>query len=239
MGYQNSEIGVATSKSLDPGTWTDQGSIGLPKSADYNLIDPNLFQENGASYLMFGSYWKGIYETDLFVPPKYTVKNIISNTTANAAVVEGAFRFKHTDGSYFVFFSVGQCCRTPPNLAAPGDEYRIMVCKSQNVNGPYADQQGRSCLTGNGGTLVLGSHGDVYAPGGQGVIIDKDSGKATLYYHYGEHFFCIRPSPGFSGADNSGLTYGVVKPSVGYNADQFFFGFNYLDFSSGWPVVVR
>jgi hypothetical protein len=30
----------------------------------------------------------------------------------------------------------------------------------------------------------------------------------------------------------------AVRPSVGYEADQFFFGYNYLDWQDGWPVVV-
>jgi hypothetical protein len=30
----------------------------------------------------------------------------------------------------------------------------------------------------------------------------------------------------------------AVKPSIGYEANQFFFGFNYLDWRDGWPVVV-
>lgn len=29
-----------------------------------------------------------------------------------------------------------------------------------------------------------------------------------------------------------------VRPSVGYAAEQFFFGYNYLDWKDGWPVVV-
>jgi arabinan endo-1,5-alpha-L-arabinosidase len=33
------------------------------------------------------------------------------------------------------------------------------------------------------------------------------------------------------------LTCGVVDKTVGYAGDQFLFGWNYLDFSSGWPVV--
>ena len=46
------------------------------------------------------------------------------------------------------------------------------------------DRGGRRCDQ-SGGTLVLGSHGDVYAPGGQGVVRDGE-GRNVLYYHYGE-----------------------------------------------------
>jgi arabinan endo-1,5-alpha-L-arabinosidase len=30
----------------------------------------------------------------------------------------------------------------------------------------------------------------------------------------------------------------AVNTSVGYEAQQFFFGFNFLDWQDGWPVVV-
>lgn len=30
----------------------------------------------------------------------------------------------------------------------------------------------------------------------------------------------------------------LVRPSVGYEKEQFFFGYNYLDWEDGWPVVV-
>jgi arabinan endo-1,5-alpha-L-arabinosidase len=30
----------------------------------------------------------------------------------------------------------------------------------------------------------------------------------------------------------------VVKPSIGYEASQFLFGWNYVDWRDGWPVLV-
>ncbi|KAF2193246.1 glycoside hydrolase family 43 protein [Zopfia rhizophila CBS 207.26] len=222
MGFQGSDIGVATSKSLDPGSWTDHGSLGLPKSSSYNLIDPNLFRESDSSpiYFTFGSYWDDIFQLTLDRPPmKFSnspIKNIVSNRTQNAAVSEGAYQFVWGEGDkkfYYIFYSAGACCNTPPNLAKPGDEYRIAVCRSRSITGPYVDQSGKDCLTQNGGTVILASHGDVYAPGGQGVLFDPDMKRPVIYYHY-------------------------VKPSMGYAADQFFFGFNYLDFSSGWPAII-
>jgi arabinan endo-1,5-alpha-L-arabinosidase len=35
-----------------------------------------------------------------------------------------------------------------------------------------------------GGTLVLGSHGNVYAPGGQVIFTDKKTNKDVFVYHY-------------------------------------------------------
>lgn len=45
-------------------------------------------------------------------------------------------------------------------------------------------RNGTSCLKG-GGNYVLESHGDVYAPGGQGILDDPEHGP-IMYYRYGE-----------------------------------------------------
>lgn len=191
IGYRDSQIGVATSSSMEPGTWTDHGSIGIPQSDRYNIIDPNLFQEDGDMYFTFGSYWDDIFQLNF---PSFmqlpldlsavTPNNVIRNTTIPEAVSEGGFQWKNGD-QYYIFFSVGQCCREEDNLAPAGDEYRISVCRSDSISGPFVDQTGASCLE-SGGTTVLESHGNVYAPGGQGVIIDDESQLPVLYYHYSE-----------------------------------------------------
>ncbi|KAF2188807.1 glycoside hydrolase family 43 protein [Zopfia rhizophila CBS 207.26] len=226
-GLQTSDIGVATSTSCDPGSWTDHGSVGVPKSPDYNLIDANFFRECATcqNYWNFGSAWKDVYQTTLkgdFLAwsgeaPRQQLYN--STTTPNQnfpSITEGSFLFwwpiRNTK-YYYMFFSSGACCNAADSLAAPGDEYKIMVCRSNSPTGPFTDQAGKNCLTENGGSLVLGTHGDnVYAPGGQGVIYDPDVSKVALYYHY-------------------------ANPKIGYKYKEFLFGFNYLDFSSGWPVV--
>jgi arabinan endo-1,5-alpha-L-arabinosidase len=75
--------------------------------------------------------------------------------------------------------------------------------------------------------VVLESHDNVYGPGGQyvsrllfiyrlltssrGVFTDPNLGP-VLYYHY-------------------------VDTNIGYADGQKLFGWNVLDFSSGWPVV--
>ncbi|KIX04382.1 uncharacterized protein Z518_05250 [Rhinocladiella mackenziei CBS 650.93] len=235
-GLQSSDIGVATSKTLELGTWTDHGSLGLPKSQSYNLIDPNIFRESPSApsiYFAFGSAWHGIYQTQLSWQNPLSqsdeigsgAKNVAYNDTNPAssdtlAIVEGGFQFWWPVNDikyYYLFFSSGACCNDADDLAAPGDEYKIMVCRAIDPIGPFVDRDGKDCATENGGTLLLGSHGDkVYAPGGQGVILDDSEdgmGRVVLYYHY-------------------------VNPIIGYKFEDFQFGFNYLDFSSGWPAVV-
>lgn len=51
--------------------------------------------------------------------------------------------------------------------------------------GGYVDRNGVDCRNG-GGTLVLGSNGNTYGPGGQGVFADSGAGGTVLYYHYGK-----------------------------------------------------
>lgn len=194
IGSQYSEIGVATSSSLSPGSWTDHGAIGLPQNSRYNLIDPYVYQESddAPAYFTFGSYWTGIQQLEMsnheellaWSGNEDDIKNIISNTTLNYAVQEGAIMYKNDD-LYYIFFSVGQCCRAGRNLVPPGDEYHVVVCRSDSITGPYLDKDGKDCLTENGGTTVLASHGDVYAPGGQGVMLDPKSERTVMYYHYG------------------------------------------------------
>lgn len=186
---------MATSPSLEPGSWTDHGTLGLPQSESYNLIDPNLFIEANKLYLTFGSFWMDIFQTTLPDPPiKYSsspIEELLNNNSDSAAVWEAPFQFKWNHRGrhlYYLFYSAGECCKQPPDLAEKGDEYRIQVCRGESVRGPYFDHQGCDCKTEDGGTLVLGSHDDVYAPGGQGVMFDPVIGRPVIYYHYGKLF---------------------------------------------------
>ncbi|EMD96994.1 glycoside hydrolase family 43 protein [Bipolaris maydis C5] len=199
FGLQNSSIGVATSHSLEPGSWQDHGSIGLPLSHKYNLIDPFVFQEAPDSpiFFTFGSYWQDIFQVELFPDDDITafgdwahqngrIVNIIRNNTLNALVVEGAIMHKEKE-FYYLFYSVGHCCNTPQTGLAPDDQvYHIVVCRSEMPKGPFYDRSGRSCLEADGGTTILASHGDVYAPGGQGVMMHPENGRTVMYYHYGK-----------------------------------------------------
>ena len=207
-GSQNSDIGVATSSSMDVGSWTDHGSIGIPANTDpnglnYNKIDPNLLlTDNGQSLLMsFGSYWKDIYQIPMSNPPLAIAGNAVptqlefNNTTrppnaGPAGPQEGSYQFWWNVGGtdyYYLFFSSGACCNSADQLAPPGEEYKVMVCRSTEPSNGFVGPDGTSCLN-NGGALVLGSHDNVYAPGGQGVFYDDTVGSPVLYYHYGKSF---------------------------------------------------
>jgi arabinan endo-1,5-alpha-L-arabinosidase len=201
-GLQISDIGVATSTTCEPGSWTDHGSVGVPKflgEDGYNLIDANFFRECDTcdNLWNFGSAWQGVFQTSLNddllswsgeTPSQKVHNSTIPPNQTFEAIAEGGFLFwwpVNDKKYYYMFFSSGACCNAADKLAAPGDEYKIMVCRAESPTGPFFDQSGRNCASENGGTLVLGSHGEhVYAPGGQGVLVDGD--RIVLYYHYGK-----------------------------------------------------
>lgn len=242
-GAQNSLIGVCTSTTMDPGSWTDHGDVGIPAGKsidghvpDWNAIDPNLFQHDPDSpfYLTFGSYWSAIHQYEMQNPPLKIIENVgvqwleTNNTPPrnspqnpnNDDPTEGAYLFwyPHNGHDYhYLFFSSGYCCQKSVHpdeeLKPAGQEYKIMVCRSDNPTFGFVDREGVDCLSHSGGTMILGSQGDIYSPGGQGVFFDDKLGEVIIYYHY-------------------------VRRSLGYAYNSFQVGYNILDFDDdGWPTV--
>ena len=84
--------------------------------------------------------------------------------------------------------------------------------RSHNISGPYVDESGNKLTQSHSGSLVLGSHDNIYAPGGQSIFEDPVSGRDVMVYHY--------------------------VPNNSYGGPSYL-GVNYLDFSSEWPVVVE
>ncbi|KAI8945950.1 glycoside hydrolase family 43 protein [Xylaria longipes] len=214
FGSQNSAIGVATSTTLDVGSWTDHGATGVKSSSDkpYNAIDPNLISADGKYYLTWGSFWKDIYQAEMKASPLALASGTSSYQLAydpTTTALEGAFVFKY-GGYYYLFYSKGQCCGYDTSMPAAGGEYKVLVCRLSSVTGSYVDKNGVACTNG-GGTVVLETHDNVYGPGGQGVYQDPTYGP-ILYYHY-------------------------VDKTIGYADGDKRFGWNTIDFSSGWPVV--
>ena len=212
-----SNISVATSPDMSTGSWKTHGNLSIPSSLDYNKIDANLLvipakdaSENESYLLSFGSYWQNIFQIPLRSPPLQVSNaeptHLEHNKTGNLPYgdnsTEGAFQFMWQPKGvakplFYLFFSSGYCC-TKGDIDE-GSEYKIMVCRSESASGPFVDKEGRSCLTQNGGTLIYGtqresSRGIVYAPGGQGVMYDKDvdGGSVVLYYHYSKYSHIMR-----------------------------------------------
>ena len=72
FGSQDSAIGLATNLTLDSSSpnyqWVDQGLVlDSEVGSAYNAIDPSVFHDDstGRMWMTFGSYWNGIYITEL------------------------------------------------------------------------------------------------------------------------------------------------------------------------------
>ena len=158
FGTQASAIGLATSSSMDPGTWTDYGSIGLSSTDgdDYNTIHPNLFQTSDTNYMTFGSFWGDIFQTTMNADATMVSGDApyqIELNDTGTRPSEGSYVFEHGD-YYYLFFSSGICCGYDSTMPAPGEEYKIMVCRSDKIDGGYVCQFLRSELS------IVNANGD-------------------------------------------------------------------------------
>ncbi|KAL2834615.1 glycosyl hydrolase [Aspergillus pseudoustus] len=241
-GCRDSAIGVASSDSPGPGSWTDHGLIiqsGNGDGADrhpldkLNTIDPSIFvdADGGGVYLMFGSFWTGIWQVRLasdlvsigedmdarhlaaepaaIFPARKNANSICGDPTGGHPI-EGSFLSYHA-GWYYLWFSWGRCCEFKnEKMRTNGKEYRIKVGRSESARGPFVDKQGKDLVDG-GGDTVYASNGDVFAPGGQGILTDEFGD--ILYYHY----------------LNTTISYDFWEARLGYNR---------LEYVDGWPVAV-
>ena len=135
------------------------------------IVDANLINDNGLK-LSYGSYFDGMFMlnlSDITTPTTSLPGARIAGSGQQPA--EAGFMYKPASSDYFYFFfSYG---KTPTDVVpgqANGTEYRVLVGRSKSITGPFLDKDGKD-LTENvtdppPGTVVLASHGDVYAPGG-------------------------------------------------------------------------
>lgn len=140
FGTQESAIGLATSKTLEGGSWTDKGSIGVVSTAgkQYNAIDPNLLVDGSNNYLTFGSFWQDIFQVKLNGAATRSTSNAVNVAfdPAGTHPAEGSYLFKYGD-TYYLFYSSGICCKYDQSRPAAGQEYKIKVCRSKTPTGGF------------------------------------------------------------------------------------------------------
>ncbi|MGP4013131.1 arabinan endo-1,5-alpha-L-arabinosidase [Streptomyces sp. 4N124] len=178
-GTNHSAIGVATSPSGLPGTWTDHGKAFTSETTDHwNAIDPALIRSDGKLWMSFGSYWTGIRMIELDESTGKAEANTpvhhLATRPDTPYAVEGPYIVKH-GRHYYLFASYDTCC------AGVNSTYKIKVGRATKITGPYADSTGKPMLEG-GGDLLLEGHGRYIGTGGQSVF--RDRGKDWLAYHY-------------------------------------------------------
>ncbi|MCP2164203.1 arabinan endo-1,5-alpha-L-arabinosidase [Goodfellowiella coeruleoviolacea] len=206
FGSNNSAIGLATSSTGRPGSWTDQGVVyATTTSANHNAIDPALLVDaQGRWWLSFGSFWTGIKM--IRIDPA-TGKRSTSDTklyelarrSGSSTAVEAPYVIAH-GGYYYLFVSFDLCCR------GTSSTYRVMVGRSTSPTGPYTDRNGTSMMNG-GGTEILASHGNIIGPGGQSVLSDSDGDLLVYHYYDGNAGGAVKLGVNLIGWDAQGWPY--------------------------------
>ena len=181
---QISVIGLATSPTLDQSatnySWEDCGPvICSTNKMDFNTIDPSVFEDrDGKLWLAFGSYWQGIYLTEL--DPQTGLRRDTNAPPQHLAwnrSIEAACLTRH-DESYYLFVNWGQCCK------GTNSTYEVRVGRAEHVTGPYRDRDGNDLATG-GGSPFLQSSVHFIGPGHIGIVQDGSTNGPTRFsYHY-------------------------------------------------------
>ncbi len=184
FGKQTSAIAVATNTTLDPAAtgflWRDMGMVIQSTNGDaFNTIDPSVFLDaDGKLWLAFGSYWQGIFLTEL--NPETGLRRGTNSTLHHLAwnrSIEAACLTRHGE-YYYLFVNWGQCCQ------GTNSTYEVRVGRAENITGPYRDRQGNDLATG-GGSPFLQSHGRFIGPGHIGILNDgATNGRTRFSYHY-------------------------------------------------------
>jgi arabinan endo-1,5-alpha-L-arabinosidase len=182
FGSNTSAIGLATSDTGLPGSFTDRGEVYSTNSgSDHNAIDPNLFvDDDGTWWMAFGSWWTGIkmFELDPATGMRSTENDELHSLASADGGIEGPALVKEGD-YYYLFASYGVCCQGTDST------YSIRVGRSESPTGPFVDQNGTDLMSG-GGTTVLASEGRYVGPGGQSVLSDDDGDVLVYHYYDGE-----------------------------------------------------
>jgi arabinan endo-1,5-alpha-L-arabinosidase len=195
FGKNTSCIGLASNKTLDPASsdfkWIDHGKViqSVPGRDLWNAIDPNLaFDDQQTPWLTFGSFWSGMKLVKLnknlseVAEPQewYTISKRPRDFKTNdndpgEGSVEAPFIFKK-NGYYYLFVSFDFCCR------GINSNYKIVVGRSREIQGPYLDKNGVRMDEG-GGSIVL--EGDPDWPGvGHNSAYTFDGIDYLIYHGY-------------------------------------------------------
>lgn len=184
FGKQTSAIGLAVNATLNSSAtnflWQDMGEVIRSTNGSlFNTIDPSLFKDrDGKLWMAFGSYWKGIFLTEL--DPR-TGKQADTNTAPQQLAwnhsIEAACLTRH-DKYYYLLVNWGQCCK------GTNSTYEVRVGRSEKISGPYRDRDGNDLSTG-GGSPFLETTGRFIGPGHIGILDDGNTnGMTTFSYHY-------------------------------------------------------
>ncbi|NMR20209.1 family 43 glycosylhydrolase [Cellulomonas fimi] len=173
-------VGVATAPT-PTGPWTDSGDpvVDPWRAGPDNYLwtfDPNhVMAEDGTEYLFYGSYYGGIWVTELDETGTEAVGEPTQVAIDNK--FEGAYVVQRDDW-WYLFASTANCC------AGPTTGYSVQVGRSQDLTGPYVDRQGVPLLDSRaGGTPTLYQNGNTWIGTGHNAVVRDLAGQDWIVYH--------------------------------------------------------
>ena len=145
---QNSGIGVAVSTDPSKNDWVDQGMVIRSHTGDrYNAIDPNVFiDDDGTAYLIFGSYWEGIFMRKIDSDTGKLDENdtTLYHLARGSHDMEAPYMIKRGD-YYYLFVARGGLRK---------GTYYWAVGRSKSITGPFLDDNGTDLSAGGGTRLT-------------------------------------------------------------------------------------
>ncbi|GAA0513850.1 hypothetical protein Ade02nite_48960 [Paractinoplanes deccanensis] len=175
-----SAIGVATApRPTGPWTFTAEPAVpprAAPGGGWWWTFDPaQLTTPDGRKYLYYGSYFGGIWVSEL------TADGLrITGTPTRVAIdnkFEGAYVVRR-NGWYYLFASSANCC------AGPTTGYSVSVGRSRSPLGPFTDRDGlRLDVSRAGGTPVIAPNGNRWVGTGHNGLITDRRGQDWFVYH--------------------------------------------------------
>lgn len=185
----NPGIGLAIADKPQ-GPFEDKGKLFLSSEIDAaNAIDPFYFEDAGKKYLFFGSYssqpTNGIWGAELSVDGA----SVLFNSKFRIAAGDFEGTMIHKRGKYYYFFgSKNNCCNGAASI------YQVRVGRSETLNGPYLDKDGKALTSWGNGTLLI-EHNERFAgPGHNARIFTDDNGNDWFIYHAIDKLNPIVPS---------------------------------------------
>ncbi|AGZ46186.1 family 43 glycosylhydrolase [Actinoplanes friuliensis] len=175
-----SAIGAATAPTpAGPWTFADEPVVAPRPSGDGGWLwtfDPaQLTTPDGRQYLYYGSYFGGIWVSELSADGLR-----ITGTPTRVAIdnkFEGAYVVRR-DGWYYLFASSANCC------AGPTTGYSVSAGRSRSPRGPFTDRDGlRLDVSRAGGTPVIAPNGNRWVGTGHNGLITDLAGQDWLAYH--------------------------------------------------------
>ena len=212
-------IGVATSDSpTGPWEFSDEPVVGPRQNTDgcdfFWTYDPDVLGDTveGASILYYGSYYGGVFGTEVvFTAEGATADEVGATLVALDNKYEGA-NVVFRDGYYYIFLSATNCC----NGALTG--YSVFVGRSTSPLGPFVDEQGNSLTDAQtGGTPFLTMNGNRWVGTGHNTVFQDAHGDWWTIYHAVD-----QQDPFFETA--TGFT---KRPAL----------LDAIDWVDGWPTV--